>query len=1206
MQFSTIEHLTPISNCGVIQGVRIPSYDELTQFAPSDGNIAYSDGTYTLTARSGGRYIFTGGTADLSDITRVEDTVPVVGDFDVFCRADFTATTDMIGIFYARIDDGNFLGVSDNVQGGNLQASTWVNGSRTFRLGGSIDPYGTVVFRIIRRNLSFKFYVSTDNGVTFSFVHEITRHVEDPMYIGFGIDDVSQDIASVDLFKCNSGYDTDEVLVKPGLVFFDSTKTFGTGIDDGTLYDGSGGANLTNDGDLSIISPSVRVAMDNSGNDLSLLPRFELDNNVSGDFELECCYDGGKNNPDYAMVCLGVKYGSAQDYAMTWVSTGSAISLYGGPIVGGTRTLNGGTVGGVHFIRGLCRLRLKRVGNTFTFAASFDDYDWADYAGEDSFTYAFPASGVPFIGVDRGNAAHQIFFKSIYLRHGTDDGEVLVHTPDDYALVSDTGYGWDKPTIDDTVIDALTAEYKLAEYATQQTFSDVQDVNANASWNGSWLTKAALQSLANTENRYIYLKAKLTPDNNLSDYSSFSVEQYKTDFTPPSPVTDPVVFFHGDVVATIDIPLKLINGNDTGTAEYAGYSLARYNSGTWEYQQSDGTWSSTEGDYTTVLVHAGDPATEALDWIANQPDTVTKLRFTGWDTAGNHSTRVDATLTEIGQVPAPATALTITDTGDGITWTVSATTTEGNPAVYLYDHADDSLVAVLDGEATTADLTAGQEIYCKIGAAEKTLSERYPAASGVEVPAITVLDIPDREDVLNVATVLGLPGRWAPADTTLYALGNTFGIDGASETGTYQPPQAATPTDFTVSDTGDGITWTVTAATTDSAASVYVYDQSDDSLVTIVDTSGLTAELTAGTEVYCKTLAAGHRLSDRYPAATGVEVPIRGVAPAPPANPATGFSVTNTADGITLTVETDTEYTDAAVYVFNNDTDELVSVLDAYAITTDLNGVGSVYCKICTPNRSLSTRYPATGVTVPTPSKPLGPTVPTLTVTDKADGSGASVRISGSDSGTTNTVYVAPYGSSAWERAVVISYDNTADISLDLGHYWAYAKSKLNGYTSQTAPVEFNVTDLRWIEMETHDFVVGYSGVKIVARRQAWLPGPSSQISEGMRLRVEIMETDGNIPQELFLWERHTLFNNTDTKAKDRFLCVAKIADLSSYPINDPDTGSDIQPFYRLNYMDVVLSSRSDYTLTWDNVQDDLTALVRSMVELGLYDSTES
>lgn len=654
MLFSTIDEITPISNCGVIQGRRTPAYSELSQLAPLDGSISYADGKYTLTATSGGRYVVVSSGADLSKVTRVEDTVPLVGDFDIMCRADLTATTDMICMLYARVNNDTFIAVSDNSESGSTQIARWIDGVRTFYGGPSIPAYGTPIFRMLRRLNKFTVYTSTDNGLTFTDIgSSFIWNVEEPMYMGFLIDDVSPDVASVDFFKVYKGCDTNQVEAKSGLIFFDSEKVYGTGIDDGTTYDTTGKVSLTDNGHLRILGPTSRVAMNTTGNDVVNLPRFEPAMTVSGDFIIEACVDAGVARPNYAMFCLGVTYGSTQDYVMTWLTVGDSPSSYGEYVVAGTRTSTGSNITGVN-VDGLCRVRLVRVGDLFTFYVSLDSYNWADSLSTGSFTYAFPADGQPFIGVDWGNAQHELYIKSMHVVSGTDTkGELLIHSDGEYCLEATAGYGWDRSTIDDAVIEDMTTMYQFAEYEDPQSFTDPQDLDTRVGWNGLWLTKATLQGLANSGDKCLYLKAQLTPSDNLSAYASLTADQYKVDLVAPYPITEPVAFFHEDTAPTIDIPLKLKNGYDDGPADYVGYSRGRYNDGVWEYEQLDGSWSVTEGDYTTVLVHPGEPLTEDLSWVPNQPDTVTRLRLTAWDSAGNHSDRVDVTLVPMSDPDYP-------------------------------------------------------------------------------------------------------------------------------------------------------------------------------------------------------------------------------------------------------------------------------------------------------------------------------------------------------------------------------------------------------------------------------------------------------------------------------------------------------------------------------------------------------------------------
>ncbi len=90
-----------------------------------------------------------------------------------------------------------------------------------------------------------------------------------------------------------------------------------------------------------------------------------------------------------------------------------------------------------------------------------------------------------------------------------------------------------------------------------------------------------------------------------------------------------------------------------------------------------------------------------------------------------------------GGASTAATALAVVDTAAGITWTVTATGAGAAEAVYIYNQSGDALITILDGTALTADLTAGQSVYCKILEVNKTLSTRFPVAAGITVPALS-------------------------------------------------------------------------------------------------------------------------------------------------------------------------------------------------------------------------------------------------------------------------------------------------------------------------------------------------------------------------------------------------------------------------------------------------------------------------------------
>lgn len=141
---------------------------------------------------------------------------------------------------------------------------------------------------------------------------------------------------------------------------------------------------------------------------------------------------------------------------------------------------------------------------------------------------------------------------------------------------------------------------------------------------------------------------------------------------------------------------------------------------------------------------------------------------------------------------------------------------------------------------------------------------------------------------------------------------------------------------------------------------------------------------------------------------------------------------------------------------------------------------------------------------------------------------------------------------------------------------------------------------------EYQEFEFGYSdpdeqyvGASITVRRWQYLPTIENPRLEGSRMRVEIVESSGT-PTELFVWERHTVYIEGQPENKDRVVCVAKVGDLSVYPVDNPDLESDILPFYRTAVFDLPFASPTDMVDTWDDMVLAFNALLKSIVDLGL------
>jgi len=96
----------------------------------------------------------------------------------------------------------------------------------------------------------------------------------------------------------------------------------------------------------------------------------------------------------------------------------------------------------------------------------------------------------------------------------------------------------------------------------------------------------------------------------------------------------------------------------------------------------------------------------------------------------------------------------------------------------------------------------------------------------VDLPAITA--------VLNTDTLLGVTGRWHPAQAARYENLQTFGVDGTSETGTYTGASSdpTTPT-ISASDDGNSDSITVTISGADAGTETTIFYREFNSLTWI-------------------------------------------------------------------------------------------------------------------------------------------------------------------------------------------------------------------------------------------------------------------------------------------------------------------------------------------------------------------------------------
>lgn len=96
------------------------------------------------------------------------------------------------------------------------------------------------------------------------------------------------------------------------------------------------------------------------------------------------------------------------------------------------------------------------------------------------------------------------------------------------------------------------------------------------------------------------------------------------------------------------------------------------------------------------------------------------------------------------------------------------------------------------------------------------------------------------------------------------------------------------------------------------------------------------------------------------------------------------------------------------------------------------------------------------------------------------------------------------------------------------------------------------------------------------------------------RCRVEAVDPVGEMDPNIFLFRRHPLDPHTGLNA-DKFITVATIADLSIYPVDDPDPGNSRQ-FYRTDVVELDFESQSDYLRFWVEIQRIVRELVSGLI----------
>jgi len=248
-------------------------------------------------------------------------------------------------------------------------------------------------------------------------------------------------------------------------------------------------------------------------------------------------------------------------------------------------------------------------------------------------------------------------------------GEALIHDAGETYQDSALTQAWDNSTAEANTSFGTTAVYQYADYATDQSFADAAEVEAGATWNGTWLTLAELKIEMDTGNRYRYFKTKIIQVHVDGTFDDFSCDSYDADVTPPNvPTTTKFALFETDNYVMIWVDpddsdfshcelRAVIDTVDTFLAKN-GLSLP-------EWQASPSTyWTFAEDDITKDSV--------VSNWVYEDlVGTDVMLYVRSVDTNGNKSAWEAFTPGSGGDAPTPPD-LAVVDEEDGtVTYTVS-------------------------------------------------------------------------------------------------------------------------------------------------------------------------------------------------------------------------------------------------------------------------------------------------------------------------------------------------------------------------------------------------------------------------------------------------------------------------------------------------------------------------------------------------------
>lgn len=114
--------------------------------------------------------------------------------------------------------------------------------------------------------------------------------------------------------------------------------------------------------------------------------------------------------------------------------------------------------------------------------------------------------------------------------------------------------------------------------------------------------------------------------------------------------------------------------------------------------------------------------------------------------------------------------------------------------------------------------------------------------------------------------------------------------------------------------------------------------------------------------------------------------------------------------------------------------------------------------------------------------------------------------------------------------------------------------------------------------------------------RKSEITDVSYQFVNAFRIRVEVVETAGDMTPHIFLYRREPP-NATTGEVIDYFMELCSAPDLADYPVGEPDPATEF-PFFRLAYFELDLRASATVKEVWETVVREVNALAAALDRL--------